>query len=75
VANDAPVGGNLFYLNDGAGVSTLVVSGDIASIPGINSGATVGDYDDDGDLDLFVCGRTTYANRLLFRNELATGAG
>lgn len=76
VANDGNFGGaNRFYLNDGAGVFTLVTTGDIATIPGTNSGATIGDYDDDGDLDLFVCGANSAANRLLFRNELATGAG
>ncbi len=39
----------------------------------MGNGAAVGDYDDDGDLDVYVCGQWGDTN-VLFRNELDLGS-
>lgn len=68
------VGGNRLYHNNGDGTFT-----EVAAAAGVEYtsyllpdgyGATFGDYDLDGDLDLFVCGwvALAYGNRL-YRNE------
>jgi ASPIC/UnbV protein/VCBS repeat protein/type IX secretion system substrate protein len=60
---------NKLYNNDGHLNLTDVseVSG-LSSIPKSSYGASFGDYDNDGWLDLYICHR--YSNSLLFTNEL-----
>ncbi|HSG99136.1 MAG TPA: CRTAC1 family protein, partial [candidate division Zixibacteria bacterium] len=70
VANDGSYPSR-YYINNGDGSFTRVDTGFIAGNNNPNSGATVGDYDDDGDLDLFVAGAGP-GNRLLFYNELSS---
>lgn len=63
-----------FFLNDGTGVFT-----DVTDMCGINDGrakagpAVVGDYDGDGDLDVYIA-RTDYIQNSFFRNETDNGA-
>ncbi len=54
------------YENDGSGRFTSVTEGEMVSEPSSSSGAAWGDYDRDGDLDLFV---TKYGNNSLYRNN------
>jgi hypothetical protein len=56
----------LLYLNDGAGIFSEV-GGMIGLAGGLGVGVACGDYDDDGDLDVFVT-RSNYTDDLLFRN-------
>ncbi|MBN1481953.1 VCBS repeat-containing protein [candidate division KSB1 bacterium] len=46
--------GNLLYLNDGDGTFTQITSGAIVTDAVISAGATWGDYDNNGTLDLYV---------------------
>ncbi len=63
-----------FFLNDGTGAFT-----DVTDMCGINDGrakagpAVVGDYDGDGDLDVYIA-RTDYIQNSFFRNETNNGA-
>ncbi len=45
---------NFLYNNNGDGTFTRITEGDIASDFGASLGACWGDYDNDGDIDLFV---------------------
>ena len=67
-------GTNLLYHNDGDGTFTEVAAatGVAMTSPTVGDGfgSTFGDYDLDGDLDLFVCGYWTQSGgNCLFRNE------
>jgi hypothetical protein len=63
-----PVGQpNRLYRNDD-GSLTIVTEGPLAESMGISSGATWGDYDGDGDLDVFITNQQD-ENNFLFRNE------
>ena len=46
--------GNLLYQNNGDGTFTLITDGDIVNDRGKSMSSIWGDYDNDGDLDLFV---------------------
>jgi len=46
---------NFLFLNNGDGSFTQVTSGDIVNDQVISGGSTWGDFDNDGDLDLYVC--------------------
>lgn len=46
--------GNLLYLNNGNETFTQITSGEIVTDAFISTGATWGDYDNDGDLDVYV---------------------
>ena len=62
---------NFLYKNNGDGTFTKITTGNIVTDGGNSTGASWGDYDNDGDLDLFV---TNYfaENNFLYRND---GAG
>jgi len=71
VTSDAGGGNNSrYYHNNGDG--TFTRDDTIAVVAaGPQYGATIGDYDNDGDLDLFVSGTST--TKGLFRNDLSNG--
>jgi len=54
------------YRNDGRGRFEDVTAGSGAEIEGYGMGVAAGDYDDDGDVDLYV---TSYGPNALLRNE------
>ncbi len=62
-----------YYQNNNDGTFTSITSGDIVGFGSSHYGASAGDYDNDGDLDLFVAGQLT--NRKLLRNDLAGSNG
>jgi hypothetical protein len=65
-------GGNFLYQNNGDGSFTKVTSGPIIDDRGSSYAGSWGDYDNDGDLDLFVAND---GNNFLYRNDLSQGAG
>lgn len=70
VAND--INENEFlYLNNGDGTFIKVTTGDIVNSAGRSNGSTFGDYDNDGDLDLYVTNgnQAPVQNNFLFRND------
>jgi hypothetical protein len=69
VTND-PTAPSWYYANNGDGTFTQIDTVAVAG-PSPTYGATAGDYDRDGDLDLFVSG--TNATKGLFRNDLSSG--
>lgn len=60
-----------YYNNNGNGTFTGISNIAIVNNTGPNYGATIGDYDNDGDLDLFESGTTN--SKGLYRNNLANG--
>ena len=73
VANGWPAGSlSAFYLNNGDRTFTKVLNDTIVKSPGYHMGSAWGDFDNDGDLDLFVT--TAYgpsaAKNELFKNML-----
>ncbi|MGH7494499.1 MAG: FG-GAP-like repeat-containing protein [bacterium] len=60
-----------YYQNDGDGTFTSVNAGTLTSGIGQHSGAAAGDYDNDGDLDLYLTGAG--ATKALYRNDLSNG--
>ena len=61
--------GSGYFVNNGDGTFTESGTNFINStVSGNSTGATIGDYDNDGDLDFFVVGRGIKG---LFRNDLA----
>ncbi len=62
---------NNFYINNGDWTFTKIISGDFVNDGGRSNGATWADYDNDGDLDLFVPNgqRPQRQNNILYRNE------
>lgn len=59
---------SLYYSNDGDGTFTRIDGLAVSVNSGNNFGASAGDYDNNGSLDLFVAGTT--ATKGLFRNDL-----
>lgn len=57
--------GNRLYLNDGSGNFQKAV-GSGAEDPGYGLGVAAGDYDNDGDIDLYV---TNFGTNVLLRND------
>ncbi len=60
-----------YYRNNGDGTFTGLNAGDLVAGTNQNVGSTAGDYDADGDLDIYVTG--SGATRALYRNELTNG--
>jgi len=58
---------NLLYRNNGNDTFTKVTSGDIVNDDGESFGHTWGDYDNDGDNDLFVTNKKQ--NKFLYKNN------
>ncbi|HMS66321.1 MAG TPA: FG-GAP-like repeat-containing protein [Ignavibacteria bacterium] len=61
----------LYYSNNGNGTFTRNDSLAIVTAPATNFGATAGDYDNNGSLDLYVTGTTS--SKGLYRNDLSNG--
>lgn len=59
---------NCLYQNNGDGTFAKVISGDIVTDGGNSKTASWGDYDNDGDFDLFV-GNTNNQNNFLYQND------
>ncbi len=63
---------NFFYLNNGDGTFARVLNDTIVKTPGYHFGSAWGDFDNDGDLDLYVT--TAYgpsaSRNLLYQNQL-----
>lgn len=62
---------NSYYQNNGDGTFTSITGAAINGLGTSSYGATAGDMDNDGDLDLFVAG--TSSARYLLRNETSPG--
>lgn len=60
-----------YFQNDGAGNFNPMLAGDLGKTVKHQSGITIGDYDSDGDLDVFVPGLGSQSS--LFRNDLKNG--
>lgn len=59
---------NFLYRNDGSGTFTKITTGDIVNDGGASVGSAWGDYDNDGDLDLFVSNDNNQ-NEFLYNNN------
>ena len=59
---------NRLYRNDGGGTFTKITTGAIVTDVGSAQGGSWGDYDNDGDMDLFVPNRSNQNNNL-YRNN------
>lgn len=59
---------NSLYHNDGGGNFTKITTGDVVNDGGYSVGASWGDYDNDGWLDLFVANAAN-GNNFLYRNN------
>jgi hypothetical protein len=64
---------NRLYRNDGDGRFTDVTAQAGVGEPGLCLGTVFGDYDDDGDPDLYVV--NDFGRKTLYRNEGADGSG
>jgi hypothetical protein len=60
------------FRNDGSGVFTRILTGPQVTEAGLSLGVAWGDYDNDGDLDLFVTQLGAESNRL-YRNDGSNG--
>ncbi|GAB5398472.1 MAG: hypothetical protein Aureis2KO_00570 [Aureisphaera sp.] len=60
-----------YYQNDGNGNFTKIMAGELGTTDKNQSGCSNGDYDNDGDLDLFIPGPG--ADNSFFRNDLSNG--
>lgn len=60
-----------FYNNNGNGTFTRNDTTTVVTGPGTSFGATAGDYDNNGTLDLYVTGNTN--SKGLYRNDLTNG--
>ncbi len=60
-----------YFQNDGEGNFNPMLAGDLGKTVKHQSGITIGDYDNDGDLDVFVPGPGSQSS--LFKNDLKNG--
>lgn len=60
-----------YYQNDGTGQFQSIAAGELGGTDLHQSGCSAGDYDNDGDMDLFIPGPG--AHNALFRNDLTNG--
>jgi len=67
VTNGWPQQNNFLYNNNGDGTFTKITSGAVVNDGGISTGASCGDYDNDGDLDLLVANSDD--RNFLFQNN------
>jgi hypothetical protein len=61
-------GNDRLYQNKGDGTFTKITAGDIVTSHGSSRGCAWGDYDNDGNIDLFVANESGQ-NNFLFRNN------
>ncbi len=74
VANSGtPPVGNFLYRNDGSGSFVPLSSGPVVTDPQLSRHGAWGDWDDDGDVDLFVANESNQANRLYKNLLVETG--
>ncbi len=59
---------DFLYQNNGNGSFSKITQGAIVNDVGFSNGSSWGDYDNDGDLDLFVA--NSYGNNFLYQNNL-----
>jgi hypothetical protein len=75
VANSGPsqsvLQKDVLFRNDGNGVFTRILTGAPVAVGGHSVGVSWGDYDNDGDLDLFVT--DVFDNNRLYRNDGPNG--
>ncbi|MEO8168403.1 MAG: CRTAC1 family protein, partial [bacterium] len=62
-----------YYKNNGNGTFTRIDTGLVVTGTLQHSGISIGDYDNDGDLDVFIDGPSTA--RGLYRNDMTAGNG
>ncbi|MFZ5519388.1 MAG: FG-GAP-like repeat-containing protein [Candidatus Zhuqueibacterota bacterium] len=55
------------FRNEGAGIFTRVTNGVIVSLPTFSNGCSWGDYDNDGNIDIFIT--FAYGHNKLYRNN------
>lgn len=63
---------NFFYKNNGDGTFVPVLDEPLVTDDGLWDAVVCGDYDNDGDLDLFVTNEATVRPNALYRNNLRT---
>ncbi len=66
---ESPGKANLLYTNNGDGSFTKVLTGKIVTDVRASIGGSWGDYDNDGDLDLFVANQVSSVNDLYINNN------